>query len=137
VRNLAQRSAAAAKEITALIGTSVEQVELGTRLADQTGSTMGEIVAGVQRVTEIMASIAQASHEQTGGIEHVNSAIGRMEQDTQHNAALVDETAAFTSALQEQSVKLAQVVSVFTLGHAPQPRASAPAAVPRLAVNPA
>jgi methyl-accepting chemotaxis protein len=115
VRNLAQRSATAAKEITALIGKSVERVELGTRLADQTGSTMQDIVASVQRVTGIIASIAHASQEQTGGIEQVNHTIARMERDTQQNAALVEQTAASASALQEQAANLARAVSVFTL----------------------
>jgi methyl-accepting chemotaxis protein len=115
VRSLAQRSASAAKEITALIGRSVEQVDLGTRLADQTGSTMGEIVASVKRVTAIMASIADASSAQTGGVEHVNDAIARMDQDTQHNARLVEQTAGFAAELQAQAANLAQVVSVFAL----------------------
>ena len=125
VRNLAQRSAAAAKEINALIGRSVDQVELGTKLADQTGSTMGDIVASVQRVTDIMASIAQASREQTSGIEHVNAAIADMEQDTQHNALLVEETAVSATALQEQAANLAHVVSVFTLAASATPAHSA------------
>ena len=115
VRSLAQRSAAAAKEITALIGRSVAQVELGTRLADQTGSTMNEIVSSVQRVTDIMAAIAEASSAQTADIEHINDAIAQMDQDTQQNAGLVDETAGFATALREQAASLAAVVSVFTL----------------------
>jgi methyl-accepting chemotaxis protein len=115
VRSLAQRSAAAAKEITALIGRSVTQVELGTRLADQTGTTMNEIVSSVQRVTDIMAAIAEASSAQTADIEHINDAIAQMDQDTQQNASLVDETAGFATALREQAASLAAVVSVFTL----------------------
>jgi len=115
VRSLAQRSAAAAKEITALIGRSVTQVELGTRLADQTGTTMNEIVSSVQRVTNIMAEIAEASSAQTADIEHINDAIAQMDQDTQQNAGLVDETAGFATALREQAASLAAVVSVFTL----------------------
>jgi methyl-accepting chemotaxis protein len=115
VRNLAQRSAAAAKEITSLIGRSVEQVELGTRLADQTGSTMTDIVSSIQRVTDIMAAIADASAAQTTGIEHINNAIARMDQDTQQNARMVEETAGFADALRDQAASLAQVVSVFTL----------------------
>jgi methyl-accepting chemotaxis protein len=125
VRSLAQRASAAAKEITALIGKSVEQVELGTRLADQTGSTMGEIVASVKRVTDIIASIAEASSAQTSGIEHVNGAISGMEQDTQDNARLVEETAGFATALQQQAASLAQVVSVFTLAGNAAPAAAA------------
>ena len=115
VRNLAQRSAAAAKEITGLIGRSVEQVELGTRLADQTGSTMTDIVSSIRRVTDIMAAIADASETQTAGIEHINDAIARMDQDTQQNARMVEETAGFADALRDQAASLAQVVSVFTL----------------------
>jgi methyl-accepting chemotaxis protein len=115
VRSLAQRSAAAAKEITALIGRSVTQVELGTRLADQTGSTMNEIVSSVQRVTDIMSAIAEASSAQTADIEHINDAIAQMDKDTQRNAGLVDETAGFATALREQAASLAAVVSVFTL----------------------
>jgi methyl-accepting chemotaxis protein len=134
VRSLAQRSAAAAKEITSLIGKSVEQVELGTRLADQTGATMHEIVESVQRVTDIMGAIAHASREQTGDIESVNDAIAHMETDTQQNASLVEQTSASALALQEQAANLAQAVSVFVLApgvHAPG--AAAPAATaPRL-----
>jgi methyl-accepting chemotaxis protein len=135
VRSLAQRSAAAAKEITALIGKSVEQVELGTRLADQTGTTMQEIVASVQRVTDIMGAIAHASREQTGGIESVNQAITHMEHDTQQNAALVEQTSASALALQEQAANLAQAVSVFVLAPgANNPGADTPATTaPRLA----
>lgn len=124
VRSLAQRSAAAAKEITALIGKSVEQVELGTRLADQTGTTMQDIVASVQRVTDIMGSIAHASQEQGSGIESVNGAIAHMERDTQQNASLVEQTSASALALQEQAANLAQAVSVFLLA----PGAHTPAA---------
>ena len=115
VRSLAQRSAAAAKEITGLIGRSVAQVELGTKLADRTGSTMDEIVSSVRRVTDIMAAIAAASSAQTGGIEHINDAVAQMDQDTQQNAGLVDETAGYADALREQAASLAAVVSVFTL----------------------
>jgi methyl-accepting chemotaxis protein len=121
VRNLAQRSASAAKEINALIGRSVEQVELGTRLADQTGTTMTEIVDSVKRVTEIMAAIAEASSAQTAGIEHINDAIAQMDEDTKHNAELVEETAGAAAALREQAASLAQVVSVFTLARQSEP----------------
>jgi len=132
VRSLAQRSAAAAKEITALIGRSVTQVELGTRLADQTGTTMNEIVSSVQRVTDIMAAIAEASSAQTADIEHINDAIAQMDQDTQQNAGLVDETAGFATALREQAASLAAVVSVFTLARQgnPLPPQHAAARVP-------
>jgi methyl-accepting chemotaxis protein len=132
VRSLAQRSSAAAKEIGALIGRSVEQVELGTKLADQTGTTMEDIVASVHRVTPIIAAIAEASGVQTGGIEHVNEAIAEMEQDTQHNARLVEETAGFAAALREQAASLAQVVSVFTLAPDGQAALAGPAARPAL-----
>ncbi|MGZ5203098.1 MAG: methyl-accepting chemotaxis protein, partial [Telluria sp.] len=115
VRNLAQRSSAAAKEINALIGRSVEQVELGTRLADQTGTTMDEIVGSVKRVTDIIGAIAEASSAQTAGIEHINDAIAQMDEDTKHNAELVEETAGAAAALREQAASLAQAVSVFTL----------------------
>jgi methyl-accepting chemotaxis protein len=121
VRNLAQRSAAAAKEINGLIGRSVEQVELGTRLADQTGTTMDEIVDSVRRVTEIMGAIAEASSAQTVGIEHINDAIAQIDEDTKHNAELVEETAGAATALREQAASLAQVVSVFTLARQEQP----------------
>jgi methyl-accepting chemotaxis protein len=141
VRNLAQRSAAAAKEITSLIGSSVQQVELGTQLADQTGSTMSEIVSSVKRVTEIVAGIAAASVEQTAGIEHINGAVAQLDDDTQHNAKLAEQSTGFASALQDQAANLAQVVSVFTLGepdaapHQPAaPRAhGAVMALPRVA----
>jgi len=132
VRSLAQRSAAAAKDITALIGRSVSQVELGTTLADQTGRTMDEIVSSVRRVTDIMAAIAEASKAQTAGIEHINDAIAQMDLDTQSNAGLVDETAGLASALREQAASLAAVVSVFTLAR--QDALPQPAARDRLAL---
>ena len=125
VRSLAQRSAAAAKEITALIGRSVAQVELGTRLADQTGSTMDEIVSSVKRVTDIMAAIAEASSAQTADIEHINDAIAQMDKDTQQNGTLVGETAGFAAALREQAASLAAVVSVFTLARQDMPQHAA------------
>lgn len=115
VRNLAQRSAAAAKEIKTLIGDSVDKVDTGARLVDQAGATMTEIVESVKRVTDIMSEITAASQEQTEGIEQVNQAIGQMDRVTQQNAALVEEAAAAAASLQEQAVNLAQVVSVFKL----------------------
>ena len=115
VRSLAQRSAAAAREIKILIGDSVEKVENGARLVDQAGVTMGEVVASVQRVTEIIGEISNASHEQTGGIEQINQAISQMDDVTQQNAALVEEAAAAAQSLKEQSDNLSRVVSVFTL----------------------
>jgi methyl-accepting chemotaxis protein len=134
VRSLAQRSAAAAKEITGLIGRSVAQVELGTKLADRTGSTMDEIVSSVRRVTDIMAAIAEASSAQTGGIERINDAVAQMDQDTQQNAGLVDVTAGYADALREQAASLAAVVSVFTLARPDTPQHVQPVPVERLAV---
>jgi methyl-accepting chemotaxis protein len=103
VRNLAQRSAAAAKEIKGLIGDSVEKVDLGARLVEQAGTTMGEIVDSVKRVTDIMSEITCASQEQTSGIEQINQAISQMDQVTQQNAALVEEAAAAAESLQERA----------------------------------
>lgn len=116
VRNLAQRSAAAAKEIKALIGDSVEKVDAGSKLVAEAGSTMDEIVDGVKRVADIMAEITAASQEQSDGIEQVNQAIGQMDQVTQQNAALVEEAAAAAESLQDQAKNLAQAVSVFQVG---------------------
>jgi methyl-accepting chemotaxis protein len=115
VRNLAQRSAAAAKEIKGLIDDSVSNVGIGTRLVDQAGATMGEVVASVKRVTDIIGEIASASQEQTVGIEQVNQAISQMDQVTQQNAALVEEAAAAADSLQNQAHGLADVVGVFKL----------------------
>jgi methyl-accepting chemotaxis protein len=115
VRNLAQRSAAAAKEIKSLIDDSVEKVGLGSRLVDQAGSTMEEIVASVRRVTDIMGEITAASQEQTSGIEQINQAISQMDQVTQQNAALVEEAAAAAASLQDQAGALEQVVGAFKL----------------------
>jgi methyl-accepting chemotaxis protein len=115
VRALAQRSASAAKEIKALINDSVEKVDSGSKLVDQAGATMQEIVASVKRVTDIMGDITQASAEQTSGIEQINVAITQMDDATQQNAALVEEAAAAASAMRNQADKLLQVVSVFRL----------------------
>ena len=115
VRHLAQRSAAAAKEIKELIDDSVEKVESGTRLVDQAGTTMAEIVERVRRVTDIMAEITTASQEQTSGIEQVNQAISLMDEATQQNAAQVEEAASVAELLREQAEALAQTVSVFKL----------------------
>ena len=118
VRNLAQRSAEAAKEIKTLIGNSVEKVDSGTKLVDQAGKTMEEIVGSIKRVTDIMAEITAASHEQSAGIEQVNQAIGQMDQVTQQNAALVEEAAAAAESLQEQAEALSGAVGTFRLDHA-------------------
>ena len=115
VRNLAHRSAAAAKEIKILIDDSVQQVGLGSTLVNQAGSTMEEIVSSVRRVTDIMAEITSASNEQEAGIEQINQAITEMDAVTQQNAALVEEAAAASEALQDQAGILAEAVSVFKL----------------------
>jgi methyl-accepting chemotaxis protein len=116
VRQLAQRSAAAAKEIKSLIDDSVEKVDTGAKLVDQAGATMKEIVDSVKRVTDIMGEISTASKEQTDGIEQVNQAIAQMDEVTQQNAALVEEAAAAAASLQDQAVSLSHVASVFKLG---------------------
>ncbi|MFI5445989.1 methyl-accepting chemotaxis protein [Polaromonas sp. UC242_47] len=120
VRNLAQRSAAAAKEIKTLIGDSVDKVEEGSKQVAEAGKTMDEIVDSVKRVTDIMAEITAASQEQTSGIEQINQAITQMDQVTQQNAALVEEAAAAAASLQEQASGLSQVVSVFKLDNEQQ-----------------
>jgi methyl-accepting chemotaxis protein len=150
VRNLAQRSAAAAKEIKSLIDDSVQKVETGSALVDQAGHTMNEIVQGIAQVTSIMGEITSASAEQSAGIEQVNQAITEMDQVTQQNAALVEEASAAAEAMQEQAAGLSQVVSVFKLDgmaqvtaarHAVRPappaRRPAPAAPARPAAAPA
>jgi methyl-accepting chemotaxis protein-1 (serine sensor receptor) len=115
VRSLAQRSAAAAKEIKTLIDDSVDKVQEGSTQVAEAGKTMDEIVDSVKRVTDIMAEITVASQEQTSGIEQINQAIAQMDQVTQQNAALVEEAAAAAGSLQEQASNLSQVVSVFKL----------------------
>jgi methyl-accepting chemotaxis protein len=115
VRNLAQRSAAAAKEIKTLIGDSVEKVERGSKLVGQAGVTMEEVVSSVKRVTDIMSEIANASAEQSAGIEQVNVSIIEMDSMTQQNASLVEEAAAAAQSLQDQAGELARVVSIFKL----------------------
>jgi methyl-accepting chemotaxis protein len=139
VRNLAQRSAAAAKEIKTLIGDSVDKVDTGSKLVIEAGSTMGEIVDSVRRVTDIMAEIMAASDEQSTGIEQVNLAIGQMDQVTQQNAALVEEAAAAAESLQEQAGELARTVAVFKFdGLGTSPVMAAPVsvrAVPRQVVK--
>jgi methyl-accepting chemotaxis protein len=115
VRSLAQRSAAAAKEIKTLIGNSVEKVEEGSKQVEEAGRTMDEIVGSVKRVTDIMGEITAASQEQTSGIEQINQAITQMDQVTQQNAALVEEASAAAQSLQEQAGSLVQAVSIFKL----------------------
>jgi len=132
VRNLAQRSAAAAKEIKGLIGDSVEKVEAGSRLVDQAGNTMEEVVGSVKRVSDIISEIAAASDEQRAGIEQVNQAITQMDQVTQQNAALVEEAAAAADSMQEQAHQLAALVGTFETGQEAKAaaRALAPAKRP-------
>ena len=115
VRNLAQRSGAAAKEIKGLIDDSVGKVEAGSRQVAEAGRTMDEIVDSVKRVTDIMGEITAASQEQSTGIEQVNQAIAQMDQVTQQNAALVEEAAAAAQSMQEQAASLVEAVSVFKL----------------------
>ena len=130
VRNLAQRSAAAAKEIKTLIGDSTQAVNAGSKLVGEAGATMHEIVESVRRVTDIMGEITSASAEQTAGIEQINEAVAQMDQVTQQNAALVEEAAAASASMQEQAAMLAEAVSIFRLdAHT----ATQPAAAPRRA----
>ncbi|SEN58943.1 methyl-accepting chemotaxis sensory transducer with Cache sensor [Duganella sp. CF517] len=130
VRNLAQRSAAAAKEIKALIDDSVGKVAAGSRLVDEAGGTMDEVVASVRRVTEIMSEITVATAEQSEGIAQVNQAVVQMDGVTQQNAALVEQAAAAAESLQEQAAHLAQAVSVFKLDRGAAPSLSIPARRP-------
>ncbi|PPU07916.1 methyl-accepting chemotaxis protein [Xanthomonas arboricola] len=115
VRTLAQRSTAAAKEIKSLIDDSVERVAEGSTLVHTAGSTMAEIVASVQRVTDIMGEISAASQEQSAGIEQVNTTVTQMDETTQQNAALVEEATAAARSMEEQAVQLTQAVSVFKI----------------------
>jgi methyl-accepting chemotaxis protein len=124
VRSLAQRSAEAAKEIKALIGTSVDKVETGSKLVQDAGTTMNEIVASVQRVSDIIGEITAASAEQSAGIGQINTSVVQLDQMTQQNAALVEESAAAAESLKEQATKLAGVVSAFRL-NAGAPRGEA------------
>ena len=116
VRGLAQRSAAAAKEIKALIDSSVAQVDVGSRLVAQAGTTMTDVVNSVKRVTDIVGEISSASEEQSDGIEQINLAITQMDEVTQKNAALVEEAAAAAQSMQHQAGTLLEVVSIFKLG---------------------
>jgi methyl-accepting chemotaxis protein len=134
VRNLAQRSASAAKEIKGLISDSVAKVDDGAKLVDEAGSTMEEIVTSVKRVTDIMAEISSASQEQTVGIEQVNRAIGQMDETTRQNATLVEQAGAAASALQEEAENLARLVSIFKLNGADS-GARQPAAGPSVAAR--
>jgi methyl-accepting chemotaxis protein len=120
VRNLAQRSAAAAREIKSLIGASVEKVESGSRLVQDAGATMGEIVASVQRVSDVIGEISAAAAEQSNGIGQVNGAVLGLDRMTQQNAALVEQSAAAAESLKDQAVRLTTLVATFqTDGGAP------------------
>lgn len=118
VRNLAQRSATAAKEIKSLIKDSVEKVEHGSKLVDRSGQTLNEIMGAVKKVSDIVAEIAAASEEQASGIEQVNQAVSQMDQATQQNAALVEEAAAASASMDDQSQGLERLVSFFDIGEA-------------------
>jgi methyl-accepting chemotaxis protein len=150
VRSLAQRSAGAAKEIKTLIGASVERVDSGTQQVQAAGSTMTEIVASVQRVTDIIAEISAAAREQSEGIAVVNGSVVQLDQMTQQNAALVEQSAAAAESLREQSARMAEAIGVFKLGsesarshagaHAkprPKPGLAKPAMAPTAASKPA
>jgi ABC-type transporter Mla subunit MlaD len=150
VRSLAQRSAAAAKEIKTLIGDSVAKVEAGTRQVDAAGKTMEEIVGSVKKVSDLIAEIAAASEEQDAGIQQVNTAVTQMDQVVQQNASLVEEATAATESMKAQAASLLQLVGRFRLeqgqaAYTPvQPTAprAAPAAAPApvqqpIAVKPA
>ncbi|KZT12439.1 chemotaxis protein [Acidovorax sp. GW101-3H11] len=129
VRSLAQRSAEAAREIKTLINTSVEQVENGSRLVHDAGTTMNDIVTSVQRVTDIMAEITASTNEQSTSINEVGQAVAQLDQMTQQNAALVEESAAAAQSLKDQSVRLSEVVGTFRLSTDAShtaPRLSAP-----------
>jgi methyl-accepting chemotaxis protein len=137
VRSLAQRSAAAAKEIKGLIDASVVNVKAGSALVGEAGTTMEEIVDGIRRVADIMGEISAATGEQTLGIEQINEAISQMDQTTQQNASLVEEAAAASETLQRQAGELADAVRVFKLEDMPRGVASAPVRATAPATAPA
>jgi methyl-accepting chemotaxis protein len=137
VRNLAQRSAAAAKEIKTLIGDSVNRVEVGTKLVDAAGKTMDEIVTSVSKVSELIAEIAAASQEQSSGIEQVHTAITQMDQVVQQNASLVEEATAATESMKEQAASLLQTVSRFNLGGSDAAFAALRETTPQMVAAPA
>ncbi len=133
VRNLAQRSASAAKEIKGLINESVERVDEGARMVDQAGATMEQVVTCVKRVAAMVGEITSASREQTSGIEQINQALAQMDDATQQNAALVEEAAAATESLTQQAASLSQAVGVFKLADGAQQPPARPHAVRKLA----
>lgn len=136
VRNLAQRSAQAAREIKSLIEDSVSRVDVGSTLVESAGETMDEIVNAVTRVTDIMGEIASASDEQSRGIDQVGLAVAEMDRVTQQNASLVEESAAAAAALEEQASRLTQAVAVFRIQHDQQRARDVAAAKPVSTVQP-
>jgi methyl-accepting chemotaxis protein len=118
VRNLAQRSAQAAREIKSLIATSVERVQQGTQQVDQAGVTMNEVVTSIARVTEIMSAISAASNQQSSGVQQVGDAVAQMDRTTQQNASLVEQSAAAAESLKQQARELVDAVAVFRLNRA-------------------
>ena len=135
MRNLAQRSAGAAKEIKTLIGDSVDKVDNGSRLVDEAGQTMGLIVTSIRQVADIMGEITAATHEQSQGIEEINEAISRMDEMTQQNSALVEEASAAAESMREQAGILGAAVSSFKLSaeHQAPARMAAPRPAARVA----
>ncbi|BEP94659.1 hypothetical protein GmRootA79_30430 [Acidovorax sp. A79] len=136
VRGLAQRSASAAKEIKELISASVDTVETGSGQVAQAGQSMDEIVASVRRVSDLIGEITASSSEQRDGIGQVNQAVSNLDQMTQQNAALVEESAAAAASLRDQAQRLAEVVSVFNVGHQPASTTPSPARAPAPAPRP-
>jgi methyl-accepting chemotaxis protein len=136
VRNLASRSATAAKEIKSLIEDSVKKVDDGSRLVDESGKTLGEIVLGVKKVTDLVGEISAASREQSAGIEEINKAVMQMDEMTQQNAALVEQAAAATEALTEQAQSLSQLTSFFVIDAGAARRTAVPAAKPVASAQP-
>ena len=128
VRNLAQRSAQAAKEIESLIAESVDLITNGSHQVGEAGSTMSEIVEAVRRVTDIMSEIAAASDEQSRGIQQVSLAVTEMDNVTQQNASLVEEASSAAASLEDQAGRLTQAVAAFRLSDGPASRLAAPAA---------
>jgi methyl-accepting chemotaxis protein len=137
VRSLAQRSAEAAKEIKQLITTSVDNVQSGSAQVEQAGQSMQDIVHSVRRVSDLIGEITASSTEQRDGIGQVNQAVANLDQMTQQNAALVEESSAAAAALHEQAQRLAQVVAVFNVGNGAVAAPRSPARVAPPAVAPA
>jgi len=137
VRNLAQRSSGAAKEISALIKDSVERVGEGSKLVNESGETLAEIVSSVKKVSDIVSEIAAASEEQSAGIEEVSAAITQMDQMTQQNAALVEEAAAASESVKEESARMDELMNFFSLGDGEDEQPAAAVARPRKSAVPA